>query len=142
MHLLWLLQNDLLCHWALIDGHDFFEGFFRDHLPNNIFGFVLKEIVIPSPSCAHTGQCRLVDCYLELILDGTCAFRAIDTLLIIELFLNLLNGLLVAGGTSSWTVLRGQFDRATEFALDGLLLGCGVVFGALHVIIFNFYHGL
>ena len=109
MHLLWLLRDDLLDHWVLVYGHDFFEDFFGYHFWNNIFGFALGKVIVASPSRAHTEQCRLVHSCLELVLNGACAFRTIDTLLIVELFLYLLNDLLVAGGTSSGTVVRRLF---------------------------------
>ena len=102
----WWLWLELLDNRGYDWRHDFFEDFFGGRLPNNIIGFGLGKILITRPPGAHTEEYRLEDPNLELILDGADAFGTVDALLIIELFLDLLNGFLVTRGPGRVAVFR------------------------------------
>jgi hypothetical protein len=100
--LLWrlLLRLDLLDYGLLNYRHHLFQHLFRHHFLGSILLFGFGQIDVFGPPGAHAERQGVPEHELAIVMDGAGAFGDVDGLLIIELFLDLLNGLLVAGGAS------------------------------------------
>ena len=91
-----LLRQYLLDNRGYYDRNHLFKHQFRHLFIDSILLFGLGQIDVLGPSGTHAKWERFDDYGFDILMDGTCAFGGVDGLLIIELFVDLLNGFLVA----------------------------------------------